>query len=124
MPLMQVVMRLARNKQHPNGDDSQGYVLIAPLNAEGQLDVDLWHAHKKACTVVRFHPDPDEKADGLLIRRGSTWFFHYDEDHEGPDEAGHRLGEHVFREGEYVTVRHQGEEALTYKVTEARPVRT
>ena len=118
MTLKRIVMRLARNEQHPDGDDRQGYVMVAPLDAHGKIDLEAWRQHKSACTVNRFHPDPDEKADGLLTHRGDHWRFHYDEDHEGPDEAGYRLGDHEFRPGEYVTITFHGEAPLTYRVTE------
>lgn len=118
MSLKRIVLRLARNPGVPEGDDTQGYVIVAPLNGEGLIDLEGWQANRAACTVNRFHPDPNERADGLLTHMGSHWRFHYDEDHEGPDEPGVRLGEHEFRPGEYVTIAHHGDEALTYIVTE------
>lgn len=121
MSLKQIVLRLARNPDWPDGDDSIGYVLVAPLSADGMIDLEEWRAEREKCKVVRFHPDPDERADGWLTHNGSKWRFHYDEDHEGPDEGGYRLGDHVFRPGEYVTVAHHGEEALVYRVTEVLP---
>ena len=121
MSLTRVVMRLGRNPENgfPEGDDSRGYVITAPLDAEGKLDVDLWRSNKKACTVDRFSPDPDEKADGWLTHRGSHWFFHYDEDHEGPDEPLYRLGDHAMRVGDYLTIHEADGDVLTYKITEA-----
>jgi hypothetical protein len=118
MPMQRITLRLARNPGYPDGDASQGYVLTAPIDTQGHLVLDEWRAHKKACTVLRFHPDEDERADGWLTHRGSHWFFHYDEDHEGPDEPVHRLDDHSFVAGEYVTIRHMDEDALTYVVTE------
>ncbi|MEL7040558.1 MAG: hypothetical protein AAGL90_03490 [Pseudomonadota bacterium] len=123
MSLQQITLRLARNPDTPHGDDAQGYVLIAPLSADGLIDLEAWRADREKCTVIRFHPDPDERADGWLTHHGSKWRFHYDEDHEGPDEGGHRLGDHVFRPGEYVTIAHHGETALVYRVTEVAPYR-
>lgn len=117
MSLERITLRLARNPGYPEGDDTQGYVLVAPLTADGTIDLEGWRANRKACTVIRFHPDPDEHADGVLTHNGSYWRFHYDEDHEGPDEGGYRLGEHVFKPGEYVTIASHGEDPLTYIVT-------
>jgi len=121
MALTRVVMRLGRNPgtEYPEGDDNRGYVLTAPLNADGKLDADLWRANKKTCTVDRFSPDPDEKADGWLTHRGANWFFHYDEDHEGPDEPLFRLGDHTIRVGDYLTIHEADGDVLTYKITEA-----
>lgn len=118
MSLQRITLRLARNPGYPNGDDTQGYVLTAPLDTDAKIDLEQWRTHRKECTVIRFHPDPDERADGLLTHNGSHWRFHYDEDKEGPDEGGYRLGEHVFRPGEYITVASHGEDPLTYVVTE------
>ena len=118
MPLNRIVLRLARNSGIPSGDDQQGYVLVAPLDANGKIDLELWRALRAKCTVDRFHPDPAEKADGWLTHRGNRWRFRYDEDEEGPDESGYRLGDHVFRPGEYVTIDSHDENPLTYVVTE------
>ena len=100
----------------------QGYVLVAPLNAEGLIDLEEWREQRTLCTVDRFHPNPDEHADGWLTHNGSHWRFRYDEDHEGPDEGGYQLGEHVFRPGQYVTIASHGEEPLTYLVSAIDPV--
>lgn len=121
MSLKQVVLRLARNDAFPFGDDRQGYVMVAPLTAAGRIDVEDWRAHKELCEVRRFHPDPDELADGWLTHNGSHWRFRYDEDHEGPDEGGFRFGEHTFRPGEYLTIASHGERPLVYVVTEVTP---
>lgn len=118
MPLKRIVLRLARNPEFPKGDDRQGYVVVAPLDAQGKIDVDLWREHREKCTVDRFHPDPDERADGVLTHRGHQWRFHYDEDDEGPDEGGYRLEDHEFRPGAYVTIASHGKDAMTYIVTE------
>lgn len=118
MALSKIILQLARNPSLPGGDADQGYTLVAPLTDEGHIDVDAWRENRKSCRVVRFHPDPKEHADGWLTHRGSHWYFHYDEDDEGDDEAGYRLGDHVFREGEYLTIASHGETPLTYKVTD------
>lgn len=124
MALTRLVLRLGRNPQagFPEGDDRHGYVIVAPLDAEGRLDVAQWRANKKACTVVRFTPDHQDDADGWLTHRGERWFFHYDEDEEGPDEPVYRLGEHQLRLGDYITIHEADGDDLTYKITEARKV--
>ncbi|WP_084398554.1 hypothetical protein [Henriciella aquimarina] len=118
MAFKRIVLRLARNPDFPNGDAERGYILKAPLTAGGELDLDEWREHRQEAVVIRFDPDPDERADGWLTHRGSHWFFHYDEDHEGPDEPTYRLGDHKFAVGEYITVSHHDGDALTYKVTD------
>lgn len=122
MPLRRITLQLARNPGLPAGDPEQGYMIIAPLDDSGQLDVEAWRTHRKACRVFRFHPDAAEKADGWLTHRGQNWFFHYDEDAEGDDEGIFRFGAHIFREGEYLTINHADREAQTYKVTDISPV--
>lgn len=116
--LKRITLCLARNPGYPEGDRMQGYVIVAPLDAHGSLDAAAWRDHKAACTVYRFHPDEAERADGWLSHRGDNWYFRYDEDHEGPDEPIFRLGSHRFTVGEYITVAHMGEDALTYHVAD------
>src|SRR5215468_6640261 len=105
MSLTRVTLRLGRNpdKGFPDGDDDTGYVIVAPLDKDGVLDEALWRSSKAKCTVLRFTPDHEEDADGWLLHRGGRWFFHYDEEGEGPDEPVYRLGDHKLRLGEYVT---------------------
>lgn len=122
MSLKRIVLRLARNPETPDGDENQGYLLIAPIGADGRIDLEAWRANRELCTVRRFHPDQKEHADGWLTHNGNKWRFHYDEAHEGPDEGGYRLGDHVFLRGEYVTVAHHGADALVYRVSEVEPI--
>lgn len=124
MSLTRLVLRLGRNPDagFPEGDDNHGYVLTAPLDKDGRLDLDLWRAHKQACTVIRFSPDEDERADGWLSHRGSHWHFRYDEEDEGPDEPVYRLGDHMLRVGDYVTIHEADGDDLVYKITEAQSV--
>jgi hypothetical protein len=123
MSLSRIVMRLARNPgtEFAGGDDHRGYALTAPLTEDGHLDAAAYAKAKDECVVRRFAPDEDP-ADGRLNRRGERWFFDYDEDVELDDEPVHRLGEHRFALGEYVTVTDDDGRPLTYKVMEVRPV--
>lgn len=116
--LTRVVLRLGRNPGHPEGDDHYGYVVMAPLDADYKLDPGLWTLHRMDCTVRRFHPN-ESPADGWLRRRGDQWFFWYDEEDEGPEEQGVRLGDHRFFPGEYVTIREGDGDVMTFRVAEA-----
>jgi hypothetical protein len=121
MNLSRIVMRLARNPgtEFAGGDDHRGYVLTAPLTADGMLDESAYAKAKAECVVRRFAPDEDA-ADGRLARRGARWFFDYDDGDEADDEPVHRLGEHRFSVGEYVTVTDEDGRPLTYKVVEVQ----
>lgn len=125
MTLSRVVMRLARNPgtEFADGDDHRGYSLVAPLLADGKLDVDAFQAHRADCSVRRFAPDEDAVL-GVLKRRGQTWFFDYDAADDADDEPVHRLGEHLFKVGEYVSVADEGGRLLAYKVTEVSPLQS
>ena len=124
MTLTRLTLRLGRNPDYgiAEGDDLRGYVITAPLDKDGMLDLEMWRAHKEACTVIRFSPDEDEKADGWLSHRGSHWYFRYDEEDEGPDEPVYRLGEHKLRVGDYITIHEADGDDLVHKITEATPV--
>ncbi|HVY86821.1 MAG TPA: hypothetical protein VG943_16940 [Caulobacterales bacterium] len=116
--LTRVILRLGRNPGFPDGDYHHGYVIQAPLDAEGKLDPALWREKREQCTVRRFHPD-EPAADGWLRHRGDNWYFWYDEEDEGPEEPVFKLGAHRLALDEYITVREGDGEALTFRVTEA-----
>lgn len=123
MTLSRIVMRLARNPgtEFADGDDHRGYTLVAPLTADGMIDEAAYGGSKDQCTVRRFTPD-DDPMEGHLRRRGNgNWFFDY-EDGEEDDEAVHRLGEHRFDVGEYVSVADEDGRPLAYKVVEVTTI--
>jgi hypothetical protein len=122
--LTRLTLRLARNPDagFPEGARDRGYVVIAPLDKDAHLDAELWRARKADCVVTRFSPDAEDRADGLLTHQGSHWRFAYDEDGEGPDEAGWKLASHRLEVGAYVTITNGDGEALVYQITEAADV--
>jgi hypothetical protein len=122
MTLSRIVMRLARNPgtEFAGGDDHRGYALTAPLTADGHLDEAAYSKAKAECVVRRFAPDEDP-VEGRLTRRGQNWFFDYDADDTADDEPVHKLGQHRFAVGEYVTVNDEDGRPLTYKVVEVQP---
>lgn len=121
MGLSRIVMRLARNPgtEFAGGDDHRGYALTAPLTADGHIDEQAYAKAKAQCSVRRFAPDEDP-ADGRLARKGEKWFFDYDDAGSTDDEPIHRLGQHRFALGEYVTVADEDGRLLTYKVVEVQ----
>ncbi|HQT53052.1 MAG: hypothetical protein Q8N10_01245 [Phenylobacterium sp.] len=122
MSLSRIVMRLARNPgtEFAGGDDHRGYSLTAPLTSDGHIDEAAYAKAKAQCTVRRFTPD-EEATDGRLAKRGARWFFDYEADDTADDEPVHRLGDHRFAVGEYVTVADEDGRPLTYKVVEVQP---
>ena len=122
MTLSRIVMRLARNPgtEFAGGDDHRGYALTAPLTADGYIDDEAYAKSRAECVVRRFAPDEDA-VDGRLAKRRDLWFFDYDSDDTEDDEPVHRLGEHRFAVGEYVTVTDEDGRPLTYKVMEVLP---
>lgn len=124
MTLSRIVMRLARNPgtEFAGGDDHRGYTLTAPLTADGHIDEAAYTKAKAECVVRRFQPDEDA-ADGRLARRGQNWFFDYEAGETSDDEPVHKLGQHRFAVGEYVTVADEDGRPLTYKVVEVQPAK-
>ena len=123
MTLSRIVMRLARNPgtEFAEGDDHRGYTMVAPLLEDGKLDLDAFQAARADCSVRRFSPD-GEPVTGRLARRGQTWFFDYDDADDADDEPVHRLGDHRFTVGEYVSVADEDGRMLAYRVTEVTPL--
>jgi len=89
--------------------------------AAGLLDGTAYAKSKGDCRGGRFAPD-EEAVDGRLARKGSRWFFDYDNTDDADDEPVHRLGEHRFATGEYVTVTDEDGRPLTYKVMEVTAI--
>ena len=117
-----IQLELAREPGHPAGDHGVGYTILAPLTADGHLDVETARRHREACKVIRFRVGEDAQ-DGYLRRRpGGSWAFHYDlANGAEDDDPGFRLGEHRFAPGEYVTVI-EDEGAHTYRVASVEPL--
>ncbi len=112
----------AREAGRPAGDPGVGYTLLAPLTADGHLDVEAARAFRDACKVIRFRHGR-ESDEGYLHRRpGGSWAFHYNlPDGEEDDDPGYRLGAHRFVSGEYVTfIEDEGEH--TYRVASVEPL--
>jgi len=123
--LRRVRLNLARSKEFPEGSREHGYDFVAPLTDDGHLDTALWKQSRERCAVRRFWKgEADEH--GLLVHRaggpdGATWTFDYDPNADDDDEAGFRFGDHAFQIGEYVSIRDEDGELLTYRVTSVTP---
>lgn len=103
----EVRLELAREKDHPEGARNFGYVFVAPLDANGQIDADLWARHRDACRVMRFRPNESEEKGHLMHRPGGSWAFRYDISGTDDDEPGYRFKDERFAVGEYVSIREE-----------------
>jgi hypothetical protein len=115
-----IVLHLARSKEHPEGSSRHGYEFVVPLAEDGRIDPQAWQEYRDNCRVRRFwNGEPD--AIGRVVRRaggerGARWIFDYDGSTDSDDEAGYRLGDHVFVPGEYVSIRDDDQEMRTFRV--------
>ena len=121
--LRKIRLELARSKDHVSGWPLDGYEFVAPLGADHHIDVEAWKQHRALCFVHRIESGATVER-GLLIHRaggagGATWAFEYDGD-EGED-SGHRFGAHAFTPGEYVSLRDEDGELVTYRVAAVGP---
>jgi len=123
--LKRIRLSLARSKGFPFGSEKHGYEFVAPLDAGGHIDASLWHKHREHCGVRRFWEGEDDEIGRLLHKPGGAeharWVFDYDEEAEYDDEAGYRFGDHVFRPGEYVSIRDEDGELHTFVVASVEP---
>ncbi len=122
--LKRVRLRLARSKEFPTGSLYHGYEFVAPLDANGHIDVDLWRQHRDHCRVRRFWGGEEEI--GRLVHKSggkehSRWIFDYNEAAEDDDEAGYRFASHAFLPGEYVSIRDEEGELHTFQVVSVEP---
>ena len=122
--LKRIRLNLARSNQFPDGSAQHGYEFVAPLGADGRIDVDLWRKYRDHCGVRRFWGDEEEV--GHLLHKGGgsehgRWVFDYNGAAEHDDEAGYRFGSHAFRPGEYVSIRDEDGELHTFEVVTVEP---
>ncbi|HVX91674.1 MAG TPA: hypothetical protein VG985_00485 [Xanthobacteraceae bacterium] len=122
--LKRIRLNLARSKEFPSGSSRHGYEFVAPLDADGHIDPQLWQKHRAHCGVRRFWGDEEEI--GRLVHKsgskeGARWIFDYDQKAETDDEAGYRFGAHAFRPGEYVSIQDEDGEMHTLQVVSVEP---
>lgn len=115
-----IVLQLALN---PGADKmstrrAQGYVITAPLDSAGRLD--LAGPTPRRWPVRRFG-DPGDGDIGWLRHSGSAWFIDYDDATTADDEAIYRLSDHRFVIGEYLTITSVTGKPLTYRIASVEP---
>jgi hypothetical protein len=111
----------ARDHDHPEGDRKIAYIMVAPLDTESRIDVDVWREHKEACRVVRKRPGGDDNLGHLVHGPGGSWRFHYDVSGTIPDETGYHFNGEKFEPGEYLSIR-EGDGVNLYRVVSVLPL--
>lgn len=117
MSLKRIRLELARDRDHPEGRADCGYDLVAPLDAGGHIDAEAWHRQRARCRVRRFWTRIPDEIGHLIRKPGGSWAFHYDI-HGDPDddESGYRFAAHVFRDGEYISIKEHDDVMRTFRV--------
>ncbi len=100
------------------------YEFVAPLDGQGQIDLESWKHKRALCFVHRLGTDGAVQ-HGLLVHRaggagGGTWVFDY-ELGPGDEEAGFRFEAHHFVVGAFVAIRDADGATRTFKVTGVTP---
>ncbi len=123
VPLRKVTLHAARSKEFPEGSIRHGYDFVAPLTEEGRIDLEAWKVHRGECFAHRFWAG-EPSMQGLLVRHpggrgGSTWAFEWKSPPSATsdEDEGFRFGDHVFKVGEYVSIREAEGDLLTFRVT-------
>jgi hypothetical protein len=114
MTLKVIKLELARTKEHPEGDPQHSYVFRAPLTADGHLDATKFKSVADLCSAVKSSPG-EAVETGRLIHTRAGWAFSYAAGTDD-DEPIFRLGAHVFRPGEYVTITEHDETQRPFRV--------
>ena len=117
MTFMRIRLEAARSREFPEGSTHHGYSFVLPLNGDGKLDRAAFAHDPQICTVRRFWGGEDDEVGHLIKNRGGRFAFSFRED----EEPIHRLDEHVFRAGEYLSVKEPDGKIYAFKVTEVRP---
>ena len=123
--LKRIRLNLARSKEFPSGSARHGYEFVAPLDANGHIDAEVWKKYRQHCGVRRFWAGEDDEIGHLVHKPGGAeharWVFDYDATAEDDDEAGYRFGHHIFRNGEYVSIRDEDGDMHTFQVVSVEP---
>ena len=118
-------LHLARSKEFPEGSSRHGYEFVAPIDAKGHIDLELWKKERDHCRVRRFWDGAQEQFGRLVHRPGGAeharWVFDYDASRVDDDEAGYRFGAHAFVPGEYVSISEDDGELHTFRVVAVEP---
>lgn len=116
MTLKRIRLELARDKDFPNGSHNHGYDFAAPLDDDGHLVAAEWKKTRERCRVKRFWEGEPSQIGHLVHKPGGTWVFDYDKKVDADDEPGFKFDKHVFKPGEYVSVKEHDGQMRTFRV--------
>ena len=123
--LKRIRLNLARSKEFPTGSARHGYEFVAPLDATGHIDPELWRKYREHCRVRRFWDDEDVQIGHVIYRPGGKehgrLLFTYEGMAVDDQEAGYRFGSHAFSPGEYVSIRDEDGDLHTFQVATVQP---
>ena len=123
MSFFKIRLELARDHDFPDGSGDRGYEFTAPLDGDSRVDHEEWNDNRDRCRVRRFWEGEDDEVGHLIRKPGGSWAFHYDLlGDPDDDEAGYRFGDHVFRSGEYVSIKEHDDEMRTFRVVMVQPL--
>jgi len=122
MGLQRVRVELARDHDFPEGSNRHGYEFVLPLDAEGRFDASRWKRDATVCTARRFWGKEPDRTGRLAHAGRERWAFVFD-GAGGADsgEAIHHLPEHLFREGEYISVHEDDGKTRTFRIVRVAP---
>ncbi len=123
--MRKIRLERARAQGHPEGEPGEGYDITAPLDDAGHISLEGWRSQRALCFVHRLEGG-DIVEHGLLAHRaggqgGATWMFDYDPRSTGEEELGFHFESHIFKPGEYVSIRDADGDVHTYRVTKISP---
>lgn len=116
-----VRLELARTKEFPQGSAERGYELVLPLDEQGHLDEAAWRQNRKRYTVRRFWAGEADEHGHLVHTRRHTWAFSYVPG-EDDDTPIFHLESHAFKAGEYISIKEQDGDTLTFRVVRVTPL--
>ena len=123
--MFRIALEEARSKGAPAGSGQSGYEFFAPLDDAGHIDLEAWKKERPRCFVHRLHRGAVVER-GLLVHRaggagGATWAFDYEAGTTAEEEQGYRFAAHAFVAGEYVSIRDEDGDLVTYRVASVTP---
>ncbi len=122
MTLKRVRLERARDEEFPDGSANHGYEFNLPLREDGHVHLEALPGQAQLCTVVHFQPNRETGHGQIVALPDGRWAFSYAPG-EDDDEPIFRLADHVFKQGEYLSVTGHDGTARTYHIVSVDTVR-